>query len=499
MKATRRMGKKLDFGRRAFLRGLGGFAIALPLLEATHGDAWGGPGGAPSGAPLRFIVLFRHGGTATNVGRYQINQPGDKFDGTGSEQGQNLWAPKDPGENLVLGPIHSILGDHKDNLLVVTGVDNAAGVIQSPYNGEHGWANKSILTSAKITEVSNGSGGTTQIAQGASIDQVIAQRLRAQNALPFTSVNLGIYGHQYGTPFSQGAGQPLEGETSPAKAFDTYLGGVQSGTPNPELVRRQAMGVSVLEGASEGYRRLQSKISSQDKQVVDAHLTHLSELERRIKALQTVTCSVPTIDRSVTEENQEKVGPIMVDIMLATLRCGLTQVATLDIADIITSWLPEPYGPVGFDIGHSLHHIARDCGATGTEGAKQQPWLDEMLVNRQWCMGLFKRLLEGLKSIPEGNGTMLDNSLMFYTSEFSNGSVHSENDMPLLLAGSAGGYFRTGRHINCNKATAPFAYQSNTGTHNLYTSMLNAFGIEDTHFGVDLPGLGFKGPLPGLT
>ena len=94
---------------------------------------------------------------------------------------------------------------------------------------------------------------------------------------------------------------------------------------------------------------------------------------------------------------------------------------------------------------------------------------------------------------------MLDNSLMLYTSEFSNGSVHSENDMPLLLAGSAGGVFRTGRHINCNKSTAPFGYQSNTGTHNLYTSILNAFGFPDTHFGMDDPSLGFKGPLPGLT
>ena len=77
-------------------------------------------------------------------------------------------------------------------------------------------------------------------------------------------------------------------------------------------------------------------------------------------------------------------------------------------------------------------------------------------------------------------------------------SFHSENDMPLLLAGSAGKYFRTGRHINCNKSTAPLGYQTNTGTHNLYTSILNAFGFPDTHFGMDHSQLGFKGPLPGL-
>jgi hypothetical protein len=136
---------------------------------------------------------------------------------------------------------------------------------------------------------------------------------------------------------------------------------------------------------------------------------------------------------------------------------------------------------------------------TGAYYAKQKDWLDEMVANRQWCLGLYRRILEALDAVPEGNGTMLDNSLMLYTSEFSNGSFHSANDTPILLAGSAGGYFRTGRHINCNTATAPGKYQTKTGTHNLYTSILNAFGFPDTHFGIDDPGLAFKGPLPGLT
>jgi hypothetical protein len=259
------------------------------------------------------------------------------------------------------------------------------------------------------------------------------------------------------------------------------------------------MGLSVLDGVMDGYHRLEPKLSSQDRQVVDAHLTQLSELERRVKALQTVTCTAPSVDHSIQDSDQQHVGTLMVDIILATLRCGLTQVATLELADIITHWLPTPFGDVAFDIGHSLHHVASDCGMQGTQYAKQQQWLDEMLANRQWCMGLFQRLLEGLDSVPEGNGTMLDNTLMLYTSEFSNGSFHSENDMPLIMAGSAGGYFRTGRHINCNLATAPNAYQSRTGTHNLYTSILNAFGFADPHFGLDDPGLAFKGPLPGLT
>lgn len=495
------MKRKSGFGRRAFLRGLGGAIITLPLLEATHGTAWSAGNTGGSAIPKRFVVVFRHGGTASNIANYPINTRGSRLDGNGSEQGKNLWNPTDPGENLVLGPIHSILEAHKSKLLVLSAVDNQAGVIQSPYLGDHRWSNCTILTSAKATQTTDGAGNQIVHSQGPSIDQVLAQRLNAQAGLPFASVNLMVDGHQYGTPFFQGPDQPIASETNPGKAFDTYLGGVSSGTPNPALVRRQALGVSVLDGVMDGYRRLEPRLSSQDKQVVDAHLTHLSELERRIKALQTVTCTPPSIDHKIQDDDQEHVGPLMVDIILAALRCGLTQVATLELADIITSWLPQAFGSVAFDIGHSLHHVARDCGKQGTEYARQQAWLDEMLVNRQWCMGLFKQLLEGLDSVPEGNGTMLDNTLMLYTSEFSNGSLHSENDMPLLLAGSAGGYFRTGRHINCNigNPADPLSYQSRTGTHNLYTSILNAFGFADTHFGVDLPGLAFKGPLPGLT
>jgi len=489
--------KRSSLGRRAFLRTAAGLAVALPLLETNTRVARAAPGTNAQGIPLRFIVVFRHGGTATNVKKYDINEAGTLLDGSGDQQGGNLWWPTDKGETLVLGPIHSILEDLKQKLLVFTAVDNAVGVIHSPYGGDHGWANKTILTSAMATEKPDGTGGTVVEPQGPSIDQFLAQRLKAQMTLPFTTVDVGVRGHQYGTPFFQAAGQQVQSETEPGKAFDTYLGGVGSGTPNPALVRRQALGLSVFDGVGASFRDLSPRLSSQDRLVVDAHLTHLTELERRIKVLQTVTCTVPAINQS-TEYDKKEVGPIMVDIVLAALRCGLTQVATLNIADIITSWLPQPFGPVAFDIGHSLHHVARDCGATGAESAKGQLWRDEMLINRQWCMGLFKRLAEGLESVPEGNGTMLDNSLILYTSEFSNGSFHSVNDMPLIMAGSAGNYFRTGRHINCNKSTAPLGYHSNTGTHNLYTSILNAFGFPDTHFGLDDPGLGFKGPIPGL-
>ena len=93
-------------GRRAFLRGLGGTAVALPFLEFTHEKAW-----AQTGVARRFVTMFAHGGVITN-------QAADKiYSGNGKESGTNLWKPADPGEALVLGTIHQPLQDHVDKLL----------------------------------------------------------------------------------------------------------------------------------------------------------------------------------------------------------------------------------------------------------------------------------------------------------------------------------------------------------------------------------------------
>ncbi len=97
----------------------------------------------------------------------------------------------------------------------------------------------------------------------------------------------------------------------------------------------------------------------------------------------------------------------------------------------------------------------------------------------------------------EGGSTLLDNSLVLCTSEFSNGAVHTAFNVPVLLAGSAGGYFRTGRHVNYDTDPDPLAYTSAESTHNLFTSFLQAFGGDDEHFGSDH--VTHRGPIPGLT
>ena len=179
-------------GRRAFLIGAGGATLALPLLRYTQGRA------TAEGGPVakRLIVYFSHGGTIMS----RMKDGSFRSHVSSSHHGYNDWAPADPGEELVLGPIMEPLGAAGlgEYLLLPQAVDNMAGQTQM-HGGGHGSANVSALTAERWdTEDRVDSGGntyTTRLPHGPSIDQVIAQRLQMENPTPFTSVDLSVYGH----------------------------------------------------------------------------------------------------------------------------------------------------------------------------------------------------------------------------------------------------------------------------------------------------------------
>src|SRR5262249_25738234 len=129
------------------------------------------------------------------------------------------------------------------------------------------------------------------------------------------------------------------------------------------------------------------------------------------------------------------------------------------------------------------------------------PWQQAMLRNRSFRAGLVARFLKGLKDTVEPGGTMLDNSLFLWTSEFSNGSVHLGNDMPMMLAGKAGTTLQTGRYLNYNvkAATNDFTnqWQTQTTNNNVFISVLQLLGFPDTTFG-DMSYTYKPGPLTGL-
>jgi hypothetical protein len=477
-------------GRRAFLRLAGGGILGLPLLEYTHGKAW-----AAGSTARRFLTVFEHGGTLTSQGH-------DGFhDGTEGYLATDYWKPASMGENLQLGPIMQDLEAVKSKLLLLRGIDNMAASEQAQYgSGGHGISNVTALTAANSDLASNQDDSQSL---GPSIDQVMAERLAAKYAVKFPRIHLNISGHQYGSPYFAGPNQRVYGEDSPTNAFNTIFEGVTGGEPDPAYEKLQARRRGVLQGVMSGYQSFRGVVSQSDMTKIDAHLDHLSDLHKELLATP-VLCDPPTGINADGNADGNIVGALHVKIILAALRCGLTNVANLEIADILTPWTPAGLKvDSGFGIGHSLGHYARDVGPTGANPELAQLWVEEMLDNRRWRMSLFKELAEGLDdpAFMEGGKTMLDNSLILWTSEFSEPASHVSAGALCLMAGSAGGYFKTGRHIDYNTFAAAnpntLQYNTNESTHNLFTSILQAFGETDGHFGSDHAK--HQGPLPRLT
>jgi hypothetical protein len=465
-------------------------AIALPALEFFQGTA---RAQAATGAK-RFLTFFEHGGTLTNHTSGVYGYPGFT-DGTSDAQGLDAWRPTStPGQPLMLGAIHKPLADAglTNQCVVLRGLDNVAGKQQGDYGNGHGISNVTVLTCGKGKNA--GEADDKSIAYGPSIDQVLAARWGAP-AGGLASINLLVDAHNYGSPFFKASKQYASRLSDPRAAFSSILANVQTGGggPDPAVVRAQALRVSVLDGTAKNLERYKTRLSAQDKLTVQAHLEAVRSIEQRVAAISapvTPSCSKPTVTGTFSDVGNT--WQVMADIALAALRCGQTRVLGFEVGDFHMTWDPTPLPfEVGYDIGHSLHHMARDMGLTGPLYVPHPTWLtpyqDCMIRNRQLRAKMVATLLKGLQDTPEGSGTMLDNTLLLWTSEFSNGANHLGTDMPVMLAGKAGGALQGGRYLNFNtKAAADdrtSQYTSTTSMNNLMTSVLNLCGFNDTGFG----------------
>lgn len=478
--------------RRNFLRSAAGLCVALPMLEATHGKLW-----AAEGKAKRLVVFFSHGGIITH--RHNSGELGDPW-APGTWHNFDLWKPGDEGTNLqTLGEEMAPLEAVKEDLILLRGVDDSAGSMQGDYGGHHGCSNVTMLTCADTTE-----GGDYAEALGPSIDQFIAQRLATEAPTPFESIDLMVDGHNYGEPLYRASGERMSAERNPGPAFDRLFKDVtETGSgPTPEQLRVRAYKESVLDGVLDQLNAMRARVGTSDAKLLEAHADHIRALEKQLEALDNLAaCTKPDVTGAPESQGygnygsgggQDIVGPMHVDILLAAFRCGLSNVATYQIGDLLTDWLPSPYKT---DLGHSLGHAGLAVGPNGAESNRLQDWRETIVANRNWRMDLFGRLVQGLKDTPEGDGNMLDNSILLFCSEFGMGGSHSPIDVPCLLAGRAGGQWTTGRHYNMNKA-GNSGYDTETSMHNVYTSILQAFGWDDTHFGND--SVYKKGPVAEL-
>jgi len=444
--------KPWHLSRRTMLRGLGTL-VALPLLESmlpTTARA------QSMGAPKRLVAFY----VACGINMSQ-------------------WTPAATGPGYALSPTLLPLGDYKglssiqDDVLVVSGLSNRPARPDGP--GDHASGTGAFITASHPFKT-NGA----DIKNGISMDQVLANALRGQTQFP--SLELGIDGGGSGGDCDSGyscayarniawasATQPLAKETNPQSLFDRLFAGQDPNATAAALARRKRLKQSVLDAVMADANSLQSRLGGTDKRKLDEYLTGVRELETRIQSEQPSSCLPAGRPPAWTDIRDHTTQ--MLDLIAFAFQCDLTRVATFMLQNAGSGYV---YRFLNLTDGH--HTLSHHAG----DPAK----LAALATINTWEVEQYAYLLRKLKSMPEaGGGTVLDNTLVFFSSEIEDGNSHSHNNMPILVGGKGGGAFTPGRHLRFTNAPS---------VANLFVSMLNALGAPVSSFGDS------TGPLAGV-
>jgi hypothetical protein len=469
--------------RRVFLRGAAGGVLALPLLNDFVAPEARAQSTTPP-FPKRLVILFSPNGT----------NPGDYFG---------------PGDttNFTPGSIMTPLSAHKKDLIVLDNIDMVAA---SRSTGDaHGVGMGCMLTGKKLQSgeqfVAGMGGPGSGWPDNISIDQLIAQTVGAKTTLG--SLELAgkrFAGNLWSRMSYKGPANPVAPEEDPQRAFDRVFG---MPNQNAEALKRLATRRrSVLDNALSELNTLSAKMGATDRQKLETHAATLRDLELRIDNMSTTTttCKPPTRPtvmaspevianpsgmEQINAQNDKTFPDIIkahMDIMVGALACDITRVTSLIMApsrsDVVLSWVN--YGGSAFKESH--HEISH----YGTDEKESQ---SKLTTINQWYAQQIADFIAKLKAIPEGTGTLFDNTLIVWVNELGFGNSHSHTRIPLMLAGSAGGYFKTGRYIK---------FPAGTSMNDLLVSIANAMGVTPSSSGMTnrFGDTAFcKGPLTGLT
>lgn len=326
-------------------------------------------------------------------------------------------------------------------------------------------------------------------AGGASIDQKIAAAIGGSSRLPSLQLAVRIvYKDTNSKPIWSGPGRVVPAEQDPWQAYKRIFANVKPTTtapsPTPTAPATPAVDLrkSALDHALAECNSLRSRLSASDRERLESYQESLRDIERRMMMVGNTPvagmagCSLPEVGTAVnaaSEANYPKIGQLQMDIAVAALQCNVTRVISLQWGNsndqCSYSWLGVN------NLGHDLAHNNNNCDPSGAKKLKVYDWYSKQ----------FAYLLGKLKSVPEGSGTLLDNTVVLWASEFGESNGHSSDNMLWLMMGNAAGYFNTGQVLDCG----------NRSVNDLHVSLQNAFGINSPTFGN--PKF-CAGPLPKL-
>jgi Protein of unknown function (DUF1552) len=422
--------------RRTILRGLGA-AISLPLLDAMV-PAFASP--SRSAAPLRLAFIYVPNGIL-----------------------MDQWTPSIEGPNYEPPRILAPLTPHRENVLVLSGLAQNTGRALGDSTGDHARASATYLTGVHPKKT-DGDG----ICAGISVDQVAARQIGAASRFP--SLELACEGTRlvgncdsgYSCAYSntlswRTPSMPLPPEVNPRAAFERLFGAADE--KPPERLKRWRNETSILDYVLDDSRHLSAELASSDRAKIDEYLTSVREIERRIQLAEIDSAKSPDIPPSISTNIAKPSGipadfagyaQLMFDLIAAAFQTGATRISTFMLGHEGST---RAYREIGISDAH--HPITHHRG---------DPDLIEKVARiNTYHVTQFAYFLNRLKSTPDGDGTLLDHSLIVYGSGLSDGNRHNHGNLPVLLAGKSGG-----EHIT---------YPDETPMNNLHLSLLDQMGV----------------------
>ena len=427
---------KKHLPRRTFLRGVG-VTLALPLLDSM----------IPAQTPLAKTAA----------------KPVLRFAACYVPHGMIMgkWYPVGDGANFRFSPILKSLEPFREQITVISGTC-------SNFDGGHVISNCTWLNGVppKRTEAEDFGSGTT-------VDQMIASKIGQETAFPSLEFALEDYASHVGncepglsciylnTLSWKNPTTPLPMEINQRVAFERLFG--DGGNAAARAARMQSNN-SILDSITRDVSRLEKGLGASDRAKMDAYLDNVREIERRIqKASQThnrTDLEVPDTPLGIPDSFEEH-AKLMFDLQALAFQADLTRVITFMMARELSS---QTYPKIGVpDAHHAVSHH---------QYVPEQ--MDKHARINAYHATLFAGFLDKLRSTKEGDGNLLDHSMIMYGSGMGHGNIHSHDPLPILIAGGAAGKIKGNRHIK-NKDHTPLA--------NVLLTLARKAGVETDHVG----------------
>jgi hypothetical protein len=430
--------------RRTVLRGAGAL-VALPMLDAM--------------APALGFLRAKAAAPARRLGIFYVPNGMMMKD----------WTPAGEGSDFAFGPIMQPLAPFRDHMLVLSGLNNKNGwALPGEGTGDHARAPASFLSGVHVKKTEG-----ADLHAGLSMDQVAARELGQQTQ--FASLEIGLesiemsgscdggYSCAYSNTISwRTPTTPLPMEDDPRALFERLFGSSTSTDAKTREIRIHAER-SLLDSVTDKVSRLQQGLGPADRVKLTEYLDAIRDAERRIqKAEEQSTRELPIVPRPAgIPASYEEHAKLMFDLLALAYQCDLTRISTFMLAHEVSNHAyPEAGVP---EAHHDTSHHQNDPVK-----------LEKLSKINTFHARMFAHFVEKLRSIPDLDGSLLDQSMLLYGAGISDSNVHMHDNLPLVLVGGGGGQVKGGRYVS---------YAKGTPLMNLHMTLLDILGVRVENLG----------------